>query len=531
MRSPSKHTSVKNMLLGSMILLPTLPLVLILSIGFYYFTDSVENSTTESMKRIITDHGLMIDRFLEERQGDLELVLNMHSFEELRRPDRLEKIYSLLQQHSPAFADLGIFDEQGLHIAYVGPYPLLAGRIYKDAEWFQMVMNQRTYISDVFLGFRQEPHFIIAIARQEGERRWVLRATIDSRFFNDLVKKVHFGTTGEAYLINEKGVLQTDRRSGGDLMDHTPDWHLIPPGDGTVQSFIARDGSGVQYQYSLLELKDGKWRLILRREVAEAFTALRMAGYLIVFILIAGGSIITLSALSLTSRILRRIDTAEQSEHRLKEQLVRASRLAELGQMAAGVAHEINNPLQIIKSEQSLIEMDLAELKEGDRLPDDPLIGEIRESFEQIRIQVDRCAEITQAVLKFGRQSTPKIEPVPLHVFIPEIVHMVSKKASVHGIAVETQLSECPAVKADPAQLQQVLLNLFNNAVDAILDRHGVSGGTLKVSARQSGRRVIIQVSDNGVGIDPADMDRIFTPFFTTKPVGKGTGLGLSVCA
>jgi two-component system, NtrC family, sensor kinase len=75
-----------------------------------------------------------------------------------------------------------------------------------------------------------------------------------------------------------------------------------------------------------------------------------------------------------------------------------------------------------------------------------------------------------------------------------------------------------------------VLLNLFNNAVDAILDRHGVSGGTLKVSARQSGRRVIIQVSDNGVGIDPADMDRIFTPFFTTKPVGKGTGLGLSVC-
>jgi two-component system, NtrC family, sensor kinase len=526
----SKQAKVKNMLLGSMILLPLMPLVLILGIGFYYFAGSVEKSTAESMKRIITDHGMMIERFLAEREGDLELLLHIHSFQELRRPGNLKQVYANLQHRSPAFADLGIFDEDGLHVAYEGPFPL-AGRNYQDAEWFQRVMDQRTYVSDVFLGVRQEPHFIIAIAGQEGDSRWVLRSTIDTRFFNDLVKGVHFGRTGEAYVVNASGILQTDRRSGGELMDPTPDWHLIPPGDGSVQSFIARDETGMRYLYSTLELKEGKWRLIVRREVAEAFADLRMAGYLIILIMIIGGTSITFSALSLTRRILRRIEAAEYSQRQLNEQLVRASRLAELGQMAAGVAHEINNPLQIIKSEHSLIEMDLSELKQAGRLPDGELMDEIQESFDQIKKQVGRCAEITQAVLKFGRQNTPHIEPVPLHVFIPEVIHMVSKNAAVHGIEVVTQWPEhLPSVQADPSQLQQVLLNLFNNAVDAILERRGVTGGRLQISAFTSNGKVAVQVADNGSGIDPMHLERIFTPFFTTKPVGKGTGLGLSVC-
>jgi two-component system, NtrC family, sensor kinase len=526
-----KQTNVKNMLLGSMILLPLLPLILILGIGFYYFAGSVEKSTSASMKRIITDHGMMIDRFLDERQGDLELLLNTYAFEELSRPESLRKIYANLQMRSPAFADLGIFNEEGLHVAYEGPYPL-AGRYYKDAEWFRRVMDQRTYISDVFLGYRQEPHFIIAIAREQGGRSWVLRATIDTRFFNDLVKKVHFGRTGEAFVINKEGLLQTARRSGGELMEPAPDRDLIPPGDGTVQSFLARDETSVRYLYSTLELKKGQWRLIVRREVAEAFADMSTAGYLIILIMIIGGTAIALSAMSLTRMMLRRIETAERSQRQLNEQLVRASRLAELGQMAAGVAHEINNPLQIIKSEHSLIQMDLAELKEAGRLPAGELMDEIEESFDQIRKQVARCAEITQAVLKFGRQSTPRIEPVPLHVFIPEVIHMVSKNASVHGIDVQTQLSEhLPSVKADPSQLQQVLLNLFNNAVDAIVERHGVTGGVLRISADNLPEgKVAVKVSDNGAGIDPINLERIFTPFFTTKPVGKGTGLGLSVC-
>lgn len=526
-----EQAKVKNMLLVSMILVPLVPLVLILGIGYYYFTASVERSTTESMRRIISDHGRMIERFLFERQADLELLLNTYSFEQLGDTEQLRRIFSTLQQRSPAFADLGIFDEKGLHVAYQGPFSL-AGIIYKDAPWFREVMQHGTYVSDVFLGYRQVPHFIIAIARQEQGRRWVIRATIDTFFFNELVKNVRIGRTGEAYIMTRDGILQTDRRSGGNLMELSPDYFLMPPGERAAHAFISRDETGLNYLYITMDLKGGQWRLVVRREVADAFAEMRTAGYLILLTLVVGGAGIVLLAISLTQVILGRMQTAEQNQQQLNEQLVRATRLAELGQMAAGVAHEINNPLQTIKSEQALIDMNLADLKTNGALPPSEALAEIEDSLDQIKKQVTRCGEITQSVLKFGRQTTPRIEPISLQGLVPEVIDMVAKQAEVHGIHLQQQIpADLPPVRADAAQLQQVLLNLFNNAMDAILERHGVGGGRLEVSAQNSeAGRVTLRVTDNGAGISPENLSKVFTPFFSTKPVGKGTGLGLAVC-
>ena len=555
-----EQAKVKNMLLVSMILVPLVPLVLILGIGYYYFSSSVEKSTTESMKRIISDHGRMIERFLVERQADLELLLNTHRFEELVDPEQLQRVFATLQQRSPAFGDLGVFDADGLHLAYQGPFSL-AGIVYKDAVWFQEVMTHGTYVSDVFLGYRQVPHFIIAIARSdEGGRRWVLRATIDTFFFTELVKNVRIGRSGEAYIINADGILQTDRRSGGNLMQLSPDYHLMPkqeqanhfynelyryarvdphgeaaigsPAERAANYFISLDESGRKYLYISMDLIGGQWRLVVRREVADAFADMRTAGYLILLTLVVGVATIVLLALSLTQLILRRMQSADRNQQRLNEQLVRATRLAELGQMAAGVAHEINNPLQIIKSEYALIDMNLSELKATGALPPSESLAEIEDSFAQIQVQVGRCAEITQSVLKFGRQTTPRIESLSLQTYIPDVILMVAKQAEVHGIEVQQHIpADLPPVSADASQLQQVLLNLFNNARDAIVERHGVEGGRLQVTAQGTENgKVTISVADNGSGISPENLNRVFTPFFSTKPVGKGTGLGLSVC-
>jgi two-component system NtrC family sensor kinase len=526
-----EHAALKQTILACMILVPLVPLVLILGIGYYYFATTVETATTESMRRIVTDHGQMIERFLQERQADLEFVIDTHGFAALRQPERLQAIFATLQRQSPAFADLGIFDADGLHVAYQGAYPL-QGKVYKDAEWFRQVMAQGTYVSNVFLGFRNVPHFIIAIAREVDGRPWVIRATIDSLLFSDLVREFRFGRTGEAFIVDAEGILQTDRRSGGRLMEPSPDRDLIPAGGQEAKAFIAREAGGGKYLYTSLGLKQNQWRLVVRREVAEAFAGLRTAVYLIVFTMTLGGSVIVGLAVYLTRVILRRMDKADSEKRRLNEQLIRATRLAEIGQMASGVAHEINNPLQIIKSEQMLIEMNLTDLKTTGQLAPSEHLAEIEESFQQIKQQIDRCGKITQAILKFGRQSEVRVETLALQRLVPEVIAMVAKKAAVHGIQLEQAFpDDLPPVEGDPGQLQQVLLNLFNNAIDAILERHGSEGGRLAVSASHGNHgRVVVRVEDNGSGISPENLEKVFAPFFTTKPVGKGTGLGLAVC-
>ena len=525
------YAGLKKVILAGMILVPLIPFVLVLGIGYYYFTTSLENNTIASMRRIVKDHRQMIESFLMERKADLEFILNTHTFEDLSRHDQLQRTFENLQKESHAFVDLGIFDESGLHVAYHGPYQL-SGKVYDQAPWFKAVMRNGFYISNVFLGYRQVPHFIIAIARMNQGRQWVIRATIDTQIFNDLVKKVRIGKTGEAYLLDAEGVFQTERRSGGPLMKKDPDRPKYGPVHEGIKAFIESDDRGEPFLYATTWLKDGSWLLVVRQEKADAFKALRQASYLIVLISVLYGAIIIAVAFFLTGHIIRRMERMDQEKDQLGEQLIRAGRLAEIGEMASGFAHEINNPLQIIKSEYALIEMIFADLKEKGEIKESEDLAELEDSIDQIKLQVDRCADITQAILQFGRKGEPVAKDIDLRSFIPEVAGMVANKAGVHGIAIEQEISgQVSNLHGDPRHLQQVLVNLLNNAIDAVIARHGSSGGLIRIESGPAGSgHVEIKIRDNGSGMSSENLKKVFTPFFTTKPVGKGTGLGLSVC-
>lgn len=525
------YRSLRRILLACMILVPVIPFVLILGIGYSHFTSAEETNAVSTMSRIVEDHRHMIESFLNERKADLDLVARSYTFEELAWPRTIREVFGHLQEGSRAFVDLGIFNEEGVHMAYCGPYQL-TGKVYRDAAWFQEVMKRGYYVSDIFLGYRHVPHFVIAVVGEDDSGKWVLRATIDSNLFNNLVKKVRIGRTGEAYLLNRTGLLQTERRSGGELMKVDADLADQVRQHEEIRTFIAPDAEGTEYLYATTWLNGQDWMLVARQEKTDAFKALRAATYLIVLITVAGGTAIVLTAFFLTDRLVQRMERMDREKDRLGEQLIRATRLAELGEMAAGFAHEINNPLQIMKSEQALMDSILEDLQERGDLPDSPDLEDLRDSMHQVGLQIDRCAAITQAILKFGRQSEPIRRDIDLGDFIPEVAAMVENKASVHGIALEKDVTPgLPGVHGDPSQLQQVLVNLLNNAIDAVIEQHGARGGILSVSAHPNDNgKVSITVRDNGCGIRPDDLARIFRPFFTTKPVGKGTGLGLSVC-
>ena len=525
------YPSMKRNILTNMILIPVVTGLFILGVGYYYFKTSIETSTISNMKRIVLDHCQMIENFLNERKADLEFICDAYPYEELAKPDRLREVFSYLQRGSHAFVDLGIFDGNGMHVAYYGPYHL-TGRAYGEMEWFREVTKKGYYISDIFLGYRRVPHFIIAVMKTEGKDRWVIRATIDTFMFNDLVKKVRMGTTGESFILNQEGISQTERRSGGNLMDKDPDYEKYVSYHSGIRTFISTGPAGEKFLNATIWLKAGSWLLVVRQQKEDAFKALHSASYLIALISVIGGAIIIGLAFYLTDRIVRRMELMDADRESLSGQLIRATRLAELGEMSAGFAHEINNPLQIINNEQALMVDILSEMKEKGEIRESESLSELEDSMNEVHVQIVRCTKITQAILKFGRKSEPILRDVALQPLIEEVVSMVEQNATVHGILISRDITDdIPMVQGNQEQLQQVFINLLNNAVDAILTSRGSTGGQINIKAYNGDRdNVNISVRDNGCGIDPEDMKKIFSPFFTTKPVGKGTGLGLSVC-
>ena len=530
----SNHYRTTRMkILAAMCLVPLVPFALAFWVGFTYFTHSVRNSTIAKMERIVSDHGHMIEAFLAERRADLKFVADSYDFVTLSDDKALADVLARLQEKSNAFVDLGVFDRTGLHVAYVGPYEQLVGRNYHGETWFTEVLQTGNFVSDIYLGFRKVPHFVLARAQMEDGHIWVLRATIDTLLFSDVVERVRIGRTGEAYLLNKEGLFQTRRRSGGDLMEKDPDaGALLSRGEGQ-SAFVHKGGSGESYLYVTTWIIDGKWLLVVRQSAADAFSTLHRAGLWVLVIAVLGGAVIVVTAFYMSGRMVARLSLVDHEKSDLNQQLVMAGRLAEIGEMSSGFAHEINNPLQIIRAETSLVETLLPDIIREGRLEGAADVAELADSIRQIETQVDRCGEITAAILKFARQKEIAVQRVDLARFLPQILHMVAKKAEVEGIRLILDVPQGDSfqVSADPGELQQVLLNLVNNAIHAVTEAHASDGrGEVALSLSRAGGRVSVCVTDNGTGMSEEIMGKIFTPFFSTKPVGQGTGLGLSIC-
>jgi len=207
----------------------------------------------------------------------------------------------------------------------------------------------------------------------------------------------------------------------------------------------------------------------------------------------------------------------------MNEQIVETGKLASVGELASGIAHEINNPVAIMVEEAGWIEdlLEEEEFKEGENL------SEFKRALEQIRTQGRRCKEITHKLLSFARKTDSRIQDVQLNDLIEELIALSAQRAKFANVDINVNLQEnLPILHVSQTELQQILLNLINNALDAMEK----TGGTLNVSNGLEGDYIVVEVADDGPGIPEANIVRIFDPFFTTKPVGKGTGLGLSIC-
>jgi two-component system NtrC family sensor kinase len=215
--------------------------------------------------------------------------------------------------------------------------------------------------------------------------------------------------------------------------------------------------------------------------------------------------------------------TPDKKNWLLDERLLQSQKLAAIGQLSAGIAHEINNPLAIIRQEAEWMQLLLT--KEEIARPQER--EELKGSLRQIVQQVDRCTEIVRNLLDFARKREPVIQAVDVNRTVEDMTMLVEKEARHHNIKIVREYDQnLPAIYSDAPQLRQVFLNLLTNAAHAI----GKDGTITITTSRQGNGAVHIMISDTGCGIPPEDLKKIFDPFFTTKAEGKGTGLGLSIC-
>ncbi len=517
---------VHKLLLISMIVVPAIPLLLAMFIGYYSYSKTTEKLVVSAIRQSAIDHRDIISAFLKERQADLQSYLNLIPADHLEWGMDHGDIALIFKNAGGVFQDLGLIAPDGVQISYSGEYELTE-KNYRDASWYQDTLKNGYHVSDVFLGYRNVPHFVVAVTRLIDGKPWVLRGTVNSDIFRKLVDGVKLGDTGEAYIVSQDSKFQTARRSGGGLLEN--DLFNYPYQKKNIITFTGND-NGVDYLLASALMNDGKWRLIVRQKRADAFRSTNIAGYTILLVLLCGGAVIVVLALFTSRKIYETLERQAEAVCTLENQLMRAARLAELGEMSAGFAHEINNPLQIMKSDLALLELVLE-----DALPsncESAVRDEVQDISDQLKLQIDRCAGITREILNFGRSGKPELQKIDLAEYLPGVGAMVEKKATVHGVQMGCEISpETPQIEADPRQLQQVMVNLLNNAIYAVIDRHGSEGGKVSVDAGcMADGSAVIKVSDNGIGISPDNLTKIFVPFFSTKAPGQGTGLGLSVC-
>jgi two-component system NtrC family sensor kinase len=498
-----------------------IPLLILGGWIYYEFSVSYTAEIMNNMETLVENRCSSIDLFLNERVSYLTILARTHSLQQVKDEEYLSKVFNLIQNRSKSFVDLGVLDEDGNCLAYVGPYyKILKKANYKDTKWFHGVMANGVYVSDVFLGVRKLPHFIIAVMVRDKNQSWILRATINLDILEHLVQLAWTGKKGDAFLINRENILQTRPRFNGRVLVQ-PKAPNFATATRTMVEEIPFQGQKNLYATGIVKGK--KWVLVIQEDPNEQLAPLFHDRLLAGLIGLGAILLIIIGTIFTTGTMMKELVRMEREKAASDEMVIQSSKMAALGKMAAGIAHEISNPLTVIAEQAGWIK-DLLAMEE---VSGSENFQELAEAVNKIEYHVVRGKKVIQRLLGFARRMEPVAEQVNINTILDESLEFLKNEASYRNIEIQTNYDpDLPLTTTDPNQLQQVFLNIINNSIDAI----GKEGKiTLKTRGLAENKELAIEISDNGPGIPKEVLPKIFDPFFTTKVVGQGTGLGLSI--
>lgn len=515
--SDERYRILRRKIITLMVTISIGPLCVMAAIDYYQYRKVLWGEVIEPLRALENKTKHSLELFSAERVSTVSFLAHAYSYEQLSEERILNRLFGFLQQEFQEFVDLGLIDGAGRQVSYAGPYELV-GKDYSKQEWFQEVKVKGVYISDVFMGYRKFPHIAIAIKRSnEDGQTWFVRATINTTRFNNLIASMGLPTDSDAFLINHEGVLQTNSKFFGRVFEKMN--LSVPPVsyEPNVLKTLDPKGRKVILVYSYL-IRPDFILMVVRPEgmVLRGWTALR-TDLFAVFIL----SVILIFAVvfRITNRLVTRLQESDEEREAAFREMEHNQKLSSIGRLAAGVAHEINNPIAII-GEKSGLAKDLLAYE-----PDFPNKEKFDKLMDSIQQSVERCGTITHRLLGFARRMEVQIELLDLGSLIKEVLGFLEKEAVYRSLDLVMDIAnDLPRIASDRGQLQQVFLNLINNAFAAVEE-----GGRISISAFEKDENFVgVVIQDNGTGMSEDTIKHIFEPFFTTKK-GGGTGLGLSI--
>ena len=507
------HQDLQRKILARLLLTYWVPLILVTVYFLFQYNAVLSQSHRLRMESVAENQANLLNLFLRERITKLINIIDNPVFPFPPTSEVMSSCLEDLKKNSDTYVDVGFFDSSGTQLEYAGPFPSLHRRDYSLEPWFLTLKSQETnsIITDDYLGFRESPHFTIAVSRSLNNQFYVLRATLDPIKIYEYVASSHESNEANISILNSRGYYQIVSPHLGTLLKASS---IIPPRSpktGIERLTIA--GKKLTYAYSWL--READWALIVQWDEQKPLQGIDLTLFAFAALVIAVIFIIILNrAQRLTAFQLER-----EQDH---AQLLHASKLASVGELSAGIAHEINNPLAIITEEAGLMK-DVLNPEFEDNASTDELISHL----DIIREAAFRCRDITHKLLEFVRKTDVKFDVYDLHSLIDEVVEgLIGREMVLSNITIKKHYAgDLPNIQTDKSELQQVLLNLLTNAKDAIIQGKGLI--TLETSLKD--KQIHIAISDSGRGMSPSELEKIFLPFYTTKEIGKGTGLGLSV--